>query len=123
MRSEMFLKLKVPDILKSRFQSIKDSISHFALPTSKIPDQHGITALAILTILGLFLAVSLALVGTGTIKLPGGANLAVSPIPISDPVEDDETCQDESNAECDFELDNDPEDLTPAQIEQLLQEP
>ncbi len=84
--------------------------------------QKGFSALAFLTILGLFLAVTLALVGTGTIKLPGGAKLAVSPIPISDPVEDDETCNDPYNAECDPDLENDPEDLTPAQIQRALEE-
>jgi len=93
-------------------------ISDFVLRAS----EQGFTALAFLTVLGLFLAVTLALVGTGTIKLPGGANLAVSPIPISDPVEDDETCNDPYNAECDPDLENDPEDLTPAQIQKALEE-
>ena len=95
--------------------------TNYQLPTTN--RQKGITALAFLAVFGLFIAIALALFGTGTIKLPGDSNLVVTPIPVSDPIEDDETCQDESNAECDFELDNDPEDLTPAQIEQLLQEP
>ncbi len=82
----------------------------------------GFSAIAVLTIIGLLLAVILALVGTGTIKLPGNTQLAVSPIPISDPVEDDETCNDPYNAECDPELNNDPEDLTPAQIQKALEE-
>ena len=97
----------------------KTAQSRFQIPNSKF--QKGITALAVLTILGFFLAVSLALVGTGTIKLPGGANLAVSPIPVSDPVEDDEACNNPNNAECELDLENDPEDLTPAEIQRALE--
>lgn len=82
----------------------------------------GFSALAVLTVIGLFLAIVLALVGTGTIKLPGNNQLAVSPIPISDPVEDDEACNDPYNADCESELTNDPEDLTPAQIQKALEE-
>ena len=93
----------------------------YPLPFTLYPSK-GFSALAVLTVLGLLLAVSLALVGTGTIKLPGNANLAVSPIPISDPVEDDEACNDPYNADCEDELDNDPEDLTPAQIQKALEE-
>ena len=85
-------------------------------------EPNGFTSLAFITVLGLFLAIILALVGTGTIKLPGGANLAVSPIPISDPVEDDQDCSDPTNAECEPDLVNDPEDLTPAQIQRTLEE-
>lgn len=85
-------------------------------------DSRGITALAALTIIGFILAASLALIGTGTIKLPGNASIPTSPIPISDPVEDDQSCNDPSNAECDTTLENDPEDLTPAQIQRALEE-
>lgn len=84
-------------------------------------NQQGITALAFLTILGLFLAVSLALIGTGAIKLPGNAKIPVSPLPISDPVEDDEACNDPYNADCEQFLDNDPENLTPQQIQAELE--
>lgn len=82
----------------------------------------GFSSLAFITILGLFLAVTLALVGTGTIKLPGNAQLAVSPIQVSDPVEDDTACNDPKNADCEKNLTNDPEDLTPSQIQKLLEE-
>lgn len=81
----------------------------------------GFSALAVLTLLGLVLATVLALVGTGVIKLPGDTKLAVSPIPISDPIEDDEACNDPYNADCEI-LDNDPEDLTPEQIQRALEE-
>lgn len=81
----------------------------------------GFSSLAFLTVLGLFLAITLALIGTGTIKLPGNKNLAISPIPISDPVEDDEACNDPYNADCEQDLKNDPENLTPAQIQQELE--
>lgn len=84
--------------------------------------QTGFTALAFVTVLGLFLAVTLALIGTGVIKLPGNAGIPTSPIPISSPVEDDEACNDPYNADCEDELYNDPEDLTPAQIQALLEE-
>ena len=83
--------------------------------------QRGITALAFLTVLGLFLAVSLALVGTGTLKLPWGAQIPVSPIPVSDPVEDDEACNDPANADCEPFIYNDPEDLTPEEIRRALE--
>lgn len=82
----------------------------------------GFTALAFVTVLGLFLAVTLALIGTGAIKLPGNAGIPTSPIPMSDPIEDDEACNDPYNADCEDELYNDPEDLTPAQIQALLEE-
>ena len=93
----------------------------FFIPLSSFVNQKGISALAVLTILGLFLAVALALVGTGTIKLPGNAGIPVSPIPISDPIEDDEACNDPKNADCEQFIDNDPEDLTPKQIQQELE--
>jgi hypothetical protein len=99
---------------------IHDNMSGFRVKHGMT--EFGFSALAVLTVLGLFLAISLALVGTGTIKLPGGANLAVSPIPVSDPVEDDEACNDPYNADCEDELENDPEDLTPAQIQKALEE-
>lgn len=83
--------------------------------------QTGFSSLAFLTLLGLVLAVTLALVGTGTIKLPGNKGLAVTPIPISDPVEDDQACNDPYNADCEKFLENDPEDLTPAQIQRALE--
>ena len=84
--------------------------------------QQGISALAVLTLIGLFLAVSLALIGTGTIKYPGSTGIPVSPLPVSDPVEDDESCNDPYNADCEEYLENDPEDLTPAQIQKALEE-
>lgn len=90
--------------------------------TTHHPSHKGFSAIAVLTIIGLLLAVTLALVGTGAIKLPGNTKLAVSPIPISDPVEDDEACNDPYNADCESELENDPEDLTPAQIQKALEE-
>lgn len=83
--------------------------------------QKGITALVFVTVFGLFLATTLTAIGTGLIKLPGDASIPVSPIPISDPVEDDEACNDPYNADCE-ELDNNPEDLSPAQIRKLLEE-
>lgn len=79
----------------------------------------GFSSLAFLTVLGLFLAITLALVGTGTIKLPGKAKIPVSPIPFSDPQEDDEACNDPYNADC--ETLQDPEDLTPEQIQRALE--
>lgn len=84
-------------------------------------NEKGISALAVLTIIGLFMAVSLALIGTGTIKLPGNAGIPVSPIPISDPIEDDESCSNPDNADCEHFIYNDPEDLTPEQIQQELE--
>lgn len=81
----------------------------------------GFSALVFLVVFGLFIAVVLGLVSTGTVKLPGNTELAVTPIPVSDPVEDDESCSKPDNAECEA-LDNDPEDLTPAQIQKLLEE-
>lgn len=89
---------------------------------SLIFNQTGFTALAFITVLGLFLAIVLALIGTGTIKLPGNAGIPVSPIPLSNPVEDDEACTDPNNADCDQNLDNDPEDLTPEEIKRALEE-
>jgi hypothetical protein len=82
----------------------------------------GFSSLTFLTVLGLFLAIALALIGTGMIKLPGNTQLAVSPIPISDPIEDDEACNDPKNADCEHFIYNDPEDLTPAQIQKALEE-
>jgi hypothetical protein len=91
-------------------------------PKSGMTQQKGMTALAALTIMGLFLAVFLALVGTGTLKLPGNGGIPTSPIPnLSDPVEDDEACNDPYNAECELDIENDPENLTPAQIQQELE--
>lgn len=87
----------------------------------KLTAQKGITALTVLTVLGLFMAVALALIGTGTIKLPGNAGIPISPIPISDPVEDDESCNNPKSADCEHFLYNDPEDLTPEQIQQELE--
>lgn len=81
----------------------------------------GFSALAVLTVLGLVLATVLALVGTGVIKLPNDTKLAVSPIPVSDPVEDDEACNDPYNADCET-INHDPEDLTPAQIQKALEQ-
>lgn len=99
----------------------KISAQLYAPPYTLNPKQRGITALAVLTLLGLFLAVSLALVGTGTLKLPWNAQIPVSPIPISDPVEDDEACNDPYNADCEEELEGDPEDLTPEEIQKALE--
>ena len=82
--------------------------------------KNGFSALAVLTVLGLILATTLALVGTGIIKLPGNTKLAVSPIPVSDPVEDDEACNDPYNADCES-TNHDPEDLTPAEIQRALE--
>ena len=87
----------------------------------RISSQRGITALSVLTVLGLFLAISLALIGTGTLKLPFNAKIPVSPLPVSDPVEDDEACNDPKNADCEPFIYNDPEDLTPEQIKQELE--
>lgn len=82
-------------------------------------NQTGFSSLAFVTVLGLFLAVVLALIGTGAIKIPGSKGIPVSPIPVSDPVEDDEACNDPYNADC--ERLNDPEDLTPEQIQRALE--
>lgn len=92
-----------------------------AIRSTLYPDQQGMTALAALTIIGLVLAISLALIGTGTIKLPGQAGIPVSPIPVSDPIEDDEACNDPYNADCEKFLENDPENLTPQQIQKELE--
>lgn len=84
-------------------------------------NSRGFSSLAAIAIIGLILAAVLGLVGTGVVKLPGDTGLPTSPIPLSDPVEDDEACNDPNNAECeDFE--NDPEDLTPTQIQKILEE-
>lgn len=83
-------------------------------------NQNGITALAVLTILGLFLAITLTLLGTGTIKIPGSRGIPVTPIPNFDPVEDDKACNDPYNADC--EALHDPEDLTPEQIQKALEQ-
>lgn len=82
---------------------------------------NGFSSLAAVAVLGLVLAVFLALVGTGTIKIPGSRGIPVSPIPVFDPVEDDEACNDPYNADCES-LQNDPEDLTPEQIQKALEE-
>lgn len=81
----------------------------------------GFTSLAAVAIIGLVLALFLGLFGTGVIKIPGSNGIPVSPIPVSDPVEDDQACNDPENAECD-QLGNDPEDLTPEEIQKALQE-
>lgn len=81
----------------------------------------GFSSLAFLVVIGLVLAITLALFGTGSIKLPGNTNLAVSPLQISDPVEDDEACSDEFNADCE-QLNNDPENLTSEEIKKLLED-
>lgn len=94
----------------------------YPVPCTLYPQQ-GFTALAFVTILGLFLAITLALVGTGAIQLPGNAGIPTSPIPFSDPVEDDEACNDPYNADCEDQLyGEDPENLTPQQIQALLEE-
>lgn len=87
---------------------------------SSLFSARGFSALAVLTVLGLIIATTLALVGTGVIKLPGNAKLAVSPIPISDPVENDEACNDPYNADCE-NINHDPEDLTPEEIQRALE--
>lgn len=84
--------------------------------------QNGFTSLTFVAALGLFLAIFLALIGTGAIKLPGNAGIPVSPIPVANPVEDDQSCNDPSNADCENDLLNDPENLTPEQIQKALQE-
>ncbi|MBI2593222.1 hypothetical protein HYW44_01090 [Candidatus Daviesbacteria bacterium] len=87
----------------------------------RIFSQGGFSSLAFVTVLGLVLAAVLALVGTGTIKLPGNSKIPISPIPVSDPVEDDEACNDPYNADCENEMGN-PEDLTPEEIQKALKE-
>lgn len=82
----------------------------------------GFSSLAFVTVFGLVLALFLALVGTGAVKIPGSNGIPVSPIPFSDPVEDDQACNDPYNADCEEFLTNDPEDLTPAQIKRALEE-
>lgn len=84
-------------------------------------NQRGFSSLAFLTVLGLIMAITLTLVGTGAIKLPGNTKIPVSPIPISDPVEDDAACNDPYNADCENFV-QDPEDLTPQQIQKILEE-
>jgi hypothetical protein len=81
----------------------------------------GFTSLAAVAIIGLVLALFLGLFGTGVIKIPGSNGIPVSPIPVSDPVEDDLACNDPYNADCD-QLSNDPEDLTPEEIQKALEE-
>src|SRR3989344_3305876 len=80
----------------------------------------GFSSLAAVALLGLLMALFLGLVGTGVVKLPGNTGIPTSPIPLSDPVEDDEACNDEFNADCEKYLENDPEDLTPTQIQRAL---
>jgi len=81
----------------------------------------GFSSLAAVALLGLLMALFLGLVGSGIIRLPGNAGIPTSPIPLSDPVEDDEACNDPYNAECETP-ENDPEDLTPAQIQEALKD-
>lgn len=81
--------------------------------------QAGFSSLAAVALIGLVLAVFLGLIGTGTIKIPGSRGIPVTPIPNFDPVEDDEACNDPYNADC--EALNDPEDLTPEQIQRALE--
>lgn len=81
----------------------------------------GFSSLAFVTVLGLVLAAALGLVGTGVIKLPGNAKIPVSPIPLSDPVEDDTACNDPYNADCENVTD-DPEDLTPEEIQKAIKD-
>ena len=83
-------------------------------------NQTGFSSLAFVTVFGLFLAITLASIGTGAIKIPGSNGIPISPITVSDPVEDDEACNDPYNADC--ERFNDPEDLTPQQIQKALEE-
>lgn len=82
----------------------------------------GFSSLAAVALIGLLLALFLGLVGTGVVKIPGSNGIPTSPIPISDPVEDDEACNDPFNADCEQFLENDPEDLMPAEIGKLLEE-
>lgn len=82
----------------------------------------GFSSLAAVAVMGLLMALFLGLVGTGVVKLPGNNGIPISPIPLSDPVEDDQACNDEFNADCEKFLKNDPEDLTPAQIQKALEE-
>lgn len=84
-------------------------------------NNRGFSALAFLTVFGMFLAIFLALVGTGAVKLPGNAQIPVSPLQVSDPIEDDTDCNDPNNAECELDIKNDPENLTPAQIQKELE--
>ncbi len=79
----------------------------------------GFSALAVLTMIGLILATTLALIGTGVIKI-GDGKIPVSPIPVSDPVEDDTACNDPYNADCET-INSDPEDLTPEEIQRALE--
>lgn len=81
--------------------------------------QPGFSSLAAVAVIGLVLAVVLALLGTGTLKIPGSRGLPVSPIPVSEPIEDDTACNDPYNADC--EALHNPEDLTPAQIQKALE--
>lgn len=91
----------------------------------KIPAQlftsNGFSSLAAVAVIGLVLAVVLGLLGTGTIKIPGNRGIPVTPIPIFDPAEDDQACNDPYNADCESQL-RDPENLTPQQIQRALEE-
>lgn len=82
----------------------------------------GFSSLAAVALMGLLMALFLGLVGTGVVKFPGSAGIPTSPIPFSDPVEDDTACNDEFNADCEKFLENDPEDLTPKQIQKGSEE-
>ncbi len=115
------MKTKNKQITKSLVETL--SVFRFNnLIMKQFNNEVGFTAIAFLTVLGLVLAISLALVGTGAVKLPWGAQIPVSPIPVSDPVEDDAACNDPSNADCEPFIYNDPEDLTPEQIQKALEE-
>lgn len=85
-------------------------------------DSKGMSSLAAVALLGLLMALFLGLVGTGVVKFPGSAGIPTSPLPISDPVEDDEACNDPFNADCEQFLENNPEDLTARQIQEGSEE-
>ena len=110
--------------IQNKFRSFKFLIlnlfraSNFVL---RISPQKGFSSLATVAVLGLALALFLGLVGTGALKIPGSHGLPISPLQVSEPVEDDTACNDPYNADCEKNLDNDPEDLTPAQIQHELE--
>lgn len=103
----------------SAYQTSAKEVESRKLKTESL--KSGFSSLAAVALIGLVLAVFLGLIGTGTIKIPGSKGLPVSPLPVSDPVEDDEACNDPYNADCEA-LQNDPEDLTPEQIQKALEE-
>lgn len=102
----------IAKLLKKQFNNL----------TIQQSNNYGFSSLAAVALLGLLMALFLGLVGTGVVRLPGNAGIPTSPIPISDPVEDDEACNDQFNADCEKFLENDPEDLTPEDIQRALQE-